>query len=63
MESLKIREEHEKLHNTISGLMDEAANKTRQEIESLRKIYNINIEKLLEECGHLEMVNLTMWKV
>jgi ElaB/YqjD/DUF883 family membrane-anchored ribosome-binding protein len=54
---LSQREEHEKLHNAIGELMDEAAAKARQEIESLRKIYNTNLEKLIEECSSLEAVN------
>lgn len=52
----KHREEHDKLHNVISELMDEAALKTKQELESLRRIYNANIEKLIEECNALELV-------
>ncbi|CAF0730129.1 unnamed protein product [Brachionus calyciflorus] len=54
MIEIQAREEHERLHNTISELMDEAANKTRQEVESLRKLYNSNLEKLIEECNTLE---------
>jgi hypothetical protein len=53
LHDLKQHEDHEKLHTIIGELMDEAANKTRKEIESLRKIYNTNIEKLIEECGFL----------
>lgn len=56
MIEIQAREEHERLHNTISELMDEAANKTRQEVESLRKMYNANLEKLIEECNSLETV-------
>ena len=58
MIEIQAREEHERLHNTISELMDEAANKTRQEVESLRKLYNSNLEKLIEECNTLETVRL-----
>ncbi|CAF1158735.1 unnamed protein product, partial [Brachionus calyciflorus] len=54
MIEIQAREEHERLHNTISELMDEAANKTRLEVESLRKLYNSNLEKLIEECNTLE---------
>jgi hypothetical protein len=38
--------------------MDDAANKTKQEVESLKRIYNANIEKLIEECSNLETVSL-----
>ena len=54
----KHKEEHDKLHNFIPELMDEAANKTKQEVDSLRRIYNANLEKLIEECNCLEIVFL-----
>jgi hypothetical protein len=53
---LQARQEHDKLHHVISELMDEAANKTRQEVDSLKRIYNANLEKLIEECNSLEIV-------
>ena len=53
---MEINKEHEKLHNTIGGLMDEAANKTRFEIEALKKIFNNKLEKLIEECSQTEIV-------
>ena len=37
--------------------MDEAALKTKQEVESLRKLYNANLEKLIEECNAIETVS------
>ena len=52
----KHKEEHDKLHSVISELMDEAANKTKQEVDSLKRIYNANLEKLIEECNSLESV-------
>ncbi len=52
----KQKQDHDKLHEIIGELMNEAALKTKQEVESLRKIYNANIEKLIEECNILETV-------
>ncbi len=52
----KQKQDHDKLHEIIGDLMNEAAVKTKQEVESLRKIYNANIEKLIEECNILETV-------
>ncbi len=50
------REDHERMHLAIADLMKDAANKTKQEIEALKKIYNINLEKLIGEYNILEMV-------
>ena len=50
----KQKEEHDRLHNIIGELMNEAAFKTKQEVDTLRKMYNANIEKLIEECNILE---------
>lgn len=58
MVEAQARDEHDRLHNTISELMDEAASKTRQEVETLRKLYNANLEKLIEECNCLETVGI-----
>ena len=52
----KNKEDNERLSNTIAELMDVATEKTRSEVEVLKKIYNSNIEKLIEECSILEMV-------
>jgi hypothetical protein len=54
----KQKLDHDKLHEIIGDLMNEAALKTKQEVESLRKIYNANIEKLIEECNILETVGV-----
>lgn len=58
---LQQKEDHDKLHDAIGELMDEAAVKTRREVESLRKIYNSNLDKLIEECHNLELVNFTIF--
>ena len=52
----KQKLDHDKLHDIIAELMNEAASKTKQEVETLRKIYNANLEKLIEECSLLETV-------
>ena len=49
-------EDHDKLHDAISALMTEAEIKTKNEVDALRKMYNNNIEKLIEECSFLENV-------
>ena len=59
---MKIAEQHskqevEQLNCAIAQLMEEAANKTRQEVDALKKLYNSNIEKLINECSMLEIVS------
>lgn len=49
-------EDHDHLHDAISALMSEAEVKTKNEVDALRKMYNNNIEKLIEECSFLENV-------
>ena len=48
------KEENARLNKAIEELMNEAAIKTRQEVEVLKKIYNTNLEKLINECTELE---------
>lgn len=48
--------EIDKLNSAIGELMEEAAVKTRQEVDSLKKLYNSNLEKLITECSMLEIV-------
>lgn len=38
-------------------LMQEAADKTKQEIQTLKTIYNVNLEKIISEYNALELVN------
>lgn len=47
-------EENDRLSKAIENLMEEAAIKTKQEIQELKKIYNVNLEKLINECNILE---------
>ena len=51
------KQEVDRLNCAIAQLMEEAATKTRQEVEALKKLYNSNIEKLISECSMLEIVN------
>jgi len=51
--------EIDKLNSAIGEIMEEAAVKTRQEVDSLKKLYNSNLEKLISECSMLEIVRLT----
>lgn len=51
------KEDHERMHKAIGELMKEAAVKTKQEIEALKRIYNTNMEKLIGEYSLLEMVS------
>jgi hypothetical protein len=37
-------------------LMQEAAEKTKQEIQTLKTIYNVNLEKIISEYNALELV-------
>ena len=46
------------MHTVLNELMNEAAEKTKREIESLKAIYNRNIEKMIDECSMLETVSL-----
>ena len=46
------------MHKAIGEMMKEAAVKTKQEIEALKKIYNTNLEKLIGEFSLLEMVKI-----
>lgn len=54
MSEQKIKEENTKLGRAIEELMEEAALKTRKEVSELKKIYNANLEKLINECNILE---------
>jgi hypothetical protein len=55
---LKSKEEHEKFQHVIAELMNEATKRTKEEVDALKKMYNANLEKLIEECGFLENVNI-----
>jgi hypothetical protein len=48
------REENNRLNKAIEELMEEAAAKTQKEVEALKKIYNANLEKLINELSLLE---------
>ena len=50
----QYKQDNERLQEIIAALMDEATLKTKLEVESLRKIYNANLEKLIDECNFLE---------
>ena len=50
----QYKQDNERLQEIIAALMDEAALKTKFEVESLRKIYNTNLEKLIDEVSFLE---------
>ena len=50
------KQEIDRLNSAISELMEEAALKTRQEVDALKKLYNSNLEKLISECSMLELV-------
>ena len=50
----QYKQDNERLQDIIAALMDEATLKTKFEVESLRKIYNTNLEKLIDECSFLE---------
>lgn len=50
------KKEIERLNAAIAELMEEAALKTRQEVDNLKKLYNANLEKLINECSILEIV-------
>ena len=50
----QYKQDNERLQDIIAALMDEATLKTKLEVESLRKIYNANLEKLIDECNFLE---------
>ena len=39
---------------TVFKTRSDATLKTKLEVESLRKIYNANLEKLIDECNFLE---------
>jgi len=50
----KNKEENANLTRAIEELIEESAVKTRKEVHELKKIYNANLEKLIEECNLLE---------
>ena len=52
----KLRDDNQRLNSAISELMDEAASKTRKEVEALKKLYNSHLEKLIGDCNTLELV-------
>ncbi len=58
---LKSKEEHEKFQHVISELMNEATKRTKEEVDALKKMYNTNLEKLIEECGFLENVYIVVF--
>ena len=49
-------DDHNRMHAILNELMEEAAQKTKKEIESLKAIYNRNIEKMIDDCSMLESV-------
>ena len=55
------KQEIDRLNSAISELMEEAALKTRQEVDALKKLYNSNLEKLISECSMLELVTLNYY--
>ena len=39
-------------------MLDEAGQRTKQEVENVKKMCNANLERLTEELYEMEMVNL-----
>lgn len=50
----KNRADNVHLNRAIEELMEEAALKTQKEVQELKKVYNANLEKLMNECQVLE---------
>ncbi|XP_028923278.1 sodium channel and clathrin linker 1 [Ornithorhynchus anatinus] len=54
-EEKQKKEEIEKMNRAISQILQDAADRTRKEVESTRKLFNGQIARLTEEISDLEM--------